>query len=71
MTQLPSRDVPSNDHVWADLESLIAQVHAFKKRTHDRRAAFIHGADELRQVEERCDQLLGELARIAGKTHAS
>ena len=60
----PNRDVPSNDHVWDDLQTLAHQLHAFKQRIAERHAAFLRGADELREAEERCDKLLRELAEV-------
>ncbi len=56
--------VPSNAHIWEDLQTLAHQLHVFKQRISQRHAAFLRGADELRQAEERCDKLLHELAEV-------
>jgi hypothetical protein len=56
--------VPSNEHIWEDLHTLAQQLHVFKQRISQRQTAFMRGADELRQAEQRCQRLISELAEI-------
>jgi len=56
--------VPTNAHIWEDLQTLAHQLHVMKQRISQRHAAFMRGADELRQAEERTDKILRELTEI-------
>lgn len=64
--QLADREVPANDHVWEELDSLIGQVSAFQQRAAARREKLHLAVCEMDAVGEKCTRLLSALADTAG-----
>lgn len=65
--ELHDREVPSNDHVWDELDQLLAQVRAFQLRAAQRREKLLQAAAEMAEVQEKCTRMVTELTGLDGR----